>query len=889
MTNAARIPARGGLDTRSAWVLAGVLVAALAVFARALGGELVYDDALLVARNPDLGSLASVPRFFARPYWGFLDPEARLGFWRPLTATALALGHALGGGRPWGFHAIGLSAHLAQCAAAFLLVRRATGERRLAGLCALLFALHPVQVEGVAWISALNDPLAAALTLLAAWSWLGWRQEGSRGLPLAAGAWVLAALLTKESGLVALGFAFLLDVLLERGAPAFPRGSNARGWSVLGAAVGIWVLARMAVFRSPLAGFDLVATHLGVGAGRLALLRLELFGGALRLLAWPAGLTPFRPFRPDLTLADREALVAALATLGFAALLALALVRRAPRMTLALALVPASLAIVLVRVESLGIFPLSDRFVALAALGFALAVALALLRLGPRAGTALGLLLAGAWGAASVQRIGAWHDELALFRDAAAKAPRSPYVQWGLGRVLLDRYQASADPALLDQAEAAFVRAQDLLVASREPGTDVLAGPSDFLQANLGYGWARLLQDQRSGYRGSTVALGIFEELAERVLALEARRAEARQAGTAVPNDPLELEQVHTAIGAARMQLGRLDEAEAALRAAVERNPRYPEAHQNLGRLYARRKQWELALRHFERAAALRPGDPEDHLLVAQACAELGRHERAEELARGLQGELPGAEPACLLARIAIGRGDAALALRWSERALAADGEDARAWYLRGQALILADQPGAAVTALERSGELAPDAFDAAYDLGVLLTRQERWEEAARALVRAYELCVDESLREPLRRTLEQLPDVPPAALRRLSASDARRLDNEGALRWLERALARAPDDGETLLQQARLFRRLERHDEGLELMRRACERLPRSFPAQAELGAWLSERGRAREARAALERAAALGPPPEWPPEIATEALAELDRRLQALPADGG
>lgn len=890
-TPAAALPPGGGAGRLGAWPPLLIALVCAAVFARALGGALVYDDLLLVGRNPDIGSLANLPRFFARPYWAFLDPSSNVGYWRPLSATALALGHALGGGAPWGFHAIAIAAHAVAACAACRFAWRVARSRWVATFAGLLFAVHPLQVEGVAWISAVNDPLSVAAVLLAAGAWLGWRQAGSRGLPLAALGWLAVGLLTKESALVALSLFLLVDLCTRPlGAPEPPPQAASRGWGGALAVVALWVGARVLVFRSVWAGFDLVAAHLGVGAGRLALLRLELFGGALELLAWPFRLTLFRPFRPHVGSSDPRVLLAAGATVAWALALLVAWRRRRPRVVFALALVPASLAVLLVRVESLGIFPLSDRFLSLAVLSPALALPL-LLRRAPR-GLATGLCVAlvALWATASVLRIGVWRDEETLFRDALAKAPESPYVHWGLGRILLDRYLREGDPDALNEAERVFLAGQDLLLRSREPGTEVLAGPTDFVQTNLGYGWARLLQDERSGFRGSAVALRIFQELAERIRAVEEQRVDARALGNFVEDVPLELEQVETAIGVTLARSGRDEEAERAFLRALERNPRYPEAHQNLGRLYAARGDWTLAARHFERARELRPGEPEDRLLVAQAWAELGRYDDAEALARSLGDELHGPEPLLLEAQIAIGERRADDALLFATRAAELAPENARAPYLRAQALLLSDDPAAAEAPLRRAAELDPASFDAAYDLGVLLSRLGRAEEAGAELARAYSLCRDVDLRARLREALLGLSGLSPDTLLELAFTDARRQDNEASLAWLDRLLAKAPEHPDALLQRGRLLRRLGRHPEAIASMRRACAAAPGSFPAHSELGVYLAERGDVQGAITELEQARTIGPPPAWPPEIAREARAELDRRLEALrrPGDG-
>ena len=55
------------------WLLFALAATAL-VYWRSLAGAFVYDDRLLIARNPELANLANIPSLFTRPYWDFLAP-----------------------------------------------------------------------------------------------------------------------------------------------------------------------------------------------------------------------------------------------------------------------------------------------------------------------------------------------------------------------------------------------------------------------------------------------------------------------------------------------------------------------------------------------------------------------------------------------------------------------------------------------------------------------------------------------------------------------------------------------------------------------------------------------------------------------------------------------
>lgn len=181
--------------------LAGVVVATLALFAPALGNDLLlWDDACYTWQNShiaslDLGTLA----------WAFGDYGCN--FWAPLTWLSLALDRALWGGSPVGYHLTNVVLHAVN-AGLLLLVSRELIQRHLGAghpgeggavrrdrfvlgssiLSALVFSLHPLRVESVAWVAERKDVLSLAFGLPAILAWLRYArsdptpQPGARGL-----------------------------------------------------------------------------------------------------------------------------------------------------------------------------------------------------------------------------------------------------------------------------------------------------------------------------------------------------------------------------------------------------------------------------------------------------------------------------------------------------------------------------------------------------------------------------------------------------------------------------------------------------------------------------------------------------------------------------------
>lgn len=154
---------------RQEWLLVGgvLLITAFAFF-NSLNGQFVYDDRLQIVRNPTITEMANIPRMFVQSVWQFLneaDKAAAGPYYRPLFNIALIVSYALFGLQPFGWHLLSLLVHLAVVYLIYRLAREWALERETALAAALLFGLHPVHSESVAWVAALPDPLAAVFIL----------------------------------------------------------------------------------------------------------------------------------------------------------------------------------------------------------------------------------------------------------------------------------------------------------------------------------------------------------------------------------------------------------------------------------------------------------------------------------------------------------------------------------------------------------------------------------------------------------------------------------------------------------------------------------------------------------------------------------------------------
>src|SRR5262249_57510184 len=197
---------------RTSLIACGVALLTAAVFLPAVeNGFIDLDDEYNFLEN-------TLYRGFAPAQLHWMFTTFHLGPWQPLSWLSLAVDHALWGLNPAGYHLTNLVLHAASAALLFVLTRRLllrAGLSEVAGdggaaVGALLWAIHPLRVESVAWITERRDVLSGFFFLLALLVYtLPPERPGRLAAALAAAA---LALLAKASTMVLPVVLVALDV-----------------------------------------------------------------------------------------------------------------------------------------------------------------------------------------------------------------------------------------------------------------------------------------------------------------------------------------------------------------------------------------------------------------------------------------------------------------------------------------------------------------------------------------------------------------------------------------------------------------------------------------------------------------------------------------------------
>ncbi len=165
-------PAVAGLSFfERPWLPELVLAAAtIIVFGASVSnGFVFFDDDKAILYN----------RALQNPSFSTFFSGQNLGMYAPFTWLAYWFGSMISGKEAWGYHVLSLVLHALNVVLVFTFLRRLTGLHWAAFFAALLFAVHPMQVEAVSWAAALSTVLFSTFYLLSLLAYLRWRQPES--------------------------------------------------------------------------------------------------------------------------------------------------------------------------------------------------------------------------------------------------------------------------------------------------------------------------------------------------------------------------------------------------------------------------------------------------------------------------------------------------------------------------------------------------------------------------------------------------------------------------------------------------------------------------------------------------------------------------------------
>ena len=450
----------------------------LVVYSGSLSFDFVWDDWPQIVNSPIIRTWSNLPRAFGSDLWYHVARHQV--YYRPLFVAWSMLNYTLFGLRPWGWHLGAVLLHVGTVAAVFWLARRLGLEYWTAALTALIFALHPIHIEPVTWVSAASDSMVTMFAALAFVAFLNGRdrernRERSLGRKKRAAWWIASlallacALLTKEMAVMFLALVGIYAWLH----PAQEEEKASPGQRVLGAVMEAapyavvtlaYVLLRRHALPHATGQFD--PSHGMMDVVRTLPLVLSIY---LRQLLLPVGITGLY-YTPYVTSAILSQVVAPVVVLGAGLVGLWYWNRREGNSTVAFAglwlLVGLAPALYLRNFDN-GDF-VRDRYMYLPSIGFAILAAMGLRRLpsikGWSAQAVQGcvvLALCGGYVGASIAQQVYWGNDLLLLARGQSLYPGNPYAVTGLAkeysqRGAHDRAIALAQSVVRDHPEYGY-------------------------------------------------------------------------------------------------------------------------------------------------------------------------------------------------------------------------------------------------------------------------------------------------------------------------------------------------------------------------------------------------------------------------------------------------
>ena len=601
-----------------------VAIAALCAYIyapiRHYGFLISWDDPEFYAANP------VVPQGLT---WHGIWWALTRGFfssWHPVTWMSHMVDVELFGLNPGPPHVMSVIIHIVNSVLLFALLRKMTAADAQSAWVALIFAVHPLRVESVAWLAERKDVLSGLFFMLTLWAYTWYAREPRWTRYLAVTALLALGLMSKAM-LVTLPFVLLLldvwplhrieHIKANRDSPQAARPTRITPlllekvpWLALSVAASIITYA---VQRNEGAIGGLVPVPLGARFGNA----LVAYVAYIEKLFWPAGLAPLYPFPP--TIKTGVVLAAAL-TLLLITYGALRSIRRHPYIAVGWFWYLGTL-IPVIGLVQVGSQSMADRYTYLPTFGLLMIIAWGAsdlatrLRTSPRTLTILATTTVVACTVVAHQQVAYWQNDRTLWERALAVTKDNYVAQNNLGIVL---GQEAQFPQAITHFEEALRIQPNYADAYNNLGY-TLARQGRYAEAVPLYIEALRLRPDHAGSR---------ENLAT-ALAQTGRIPEAiEQFSQALRLDP-GLAEAHNGLANALVREGNIPAAIPHYAEALRIHPDYAEAHNNLGVALASMGRADEAIHEFEQALRGMPNLAALHYRLAALLEQRGRMEEA--------------------------------------------------------------------------------------------------------------------------------------------------------------------------------------------------------------------------------------------------------------------
>jgi protein O-mannosyl-transferase len=258
-------------------------------YAQTIAFPFVYDDKFLISNNLYITSFRYLPQFFTTHLWDGVDVHM-VNYYRPLLLVWSLINYKLFGLNPVGWHVTNVLLHVLATYLVCTLTERFTRDRGIGILSGLIFAVHPVHVEVVAWASAASEMLLTIFvvsSLICFMSALNEQKE--RRWPLMSSLLYTGALLSKEPAVMMPAMIFLFGWMKRNAEEGFAKRALA---SIKATAPFILIVCGYYGLRLLLFGREHYSPFETLSTGTMVRTWPLLLCFYLKMLAFPFHLSP---------------------------------------------------------------------------------------------------------------------------------------------------------------------------------------------------------------------------------------------------------------------------------------------------------------------------------------------------------------------------------------------------------------------------------------------------------------------------------------------------------------------------------------------------------------------------------------------------------------------
>jgi Tfp pilus assembly protein PilF len=580
------------------------------------------DDDVYVYDNPQVKAGLTLKGVT----WAFTSLTA--SNWHPLTWLSHMLDCQLYGLNPGAHHVTSLLFHIANTLLLFWVLKRMTGRLWASSFVAALFALHPLHVESVAWVSERKDVLSTFFWMLTLWAYLRYVEQRVITRYLLTILFFAVGLLSKPM-LVTLPFVLLLLDYWPLGRFSFGQGAvhspNAQPSS--GRNQGSVPLRFLVLEKVPFFVLSAISSLLtffvqrsGGAVGSLERLPMETrsanaivsYAHYIEKLVWPRNLAILYPY-PDMIAVGQVALAGIL--LFGISVFVFRWARKRPYLPVGWLWYLGTLVPVIGLVQ-VGTQAMADRYTYVPLIGLFIMIAwwipdmLARWRYRKTSLAISAVLLLSIFMVVTNLQIQKWHDNIRLFTHTLKVTNRNALIHYNLGIAL--SAQKKDREAMAHYKEALWIDPNCVEAYNNLGLTLVRQGENEEAMAH--YTEALRIDPKHAKTHNN---LGIL-------LARQGKIEEADAHFTQALRTKPDFAEAHYNLGTLLARQGRIEEAGAHFAQALRIKPDYAEAYNNLGNVLAKQGKIEEAAAHYTKALRIKPDLAEAHFSLGMAYLMIG-------------------------------------------------------------------------------------------------------------------------------------------------------------------------------------------------------------------------------------------------------------------------